>query len=46
MFRYLKRKSLDRYNEALKACGLEPRAVEGELLVLEQDVKGLVGLSI
>lgn len=46
MFRYLKKKSIERYNAALKACGIEARAVEGELIILESDVKQLAGLSI
>jgi small subunit ribosomal protein S15 len=41
ILKYLKRKSVERYTSALSALGLEARAVEGEFVFTQEQMRAL-----
>lgn len=39
ILKYLKRKNLDEYEKTLRTCGIDRRALEGELILTKADIK-------
>jgi small subunit ribosomal protein S15 len=46
LLQYLKRVSVERYTAALSALGLESRAVEGEFVYTQEQMRGLRALQV